>query len=56
MDYHTVETISQTVALVFFFALFIAVCIYTFWPGNKKRFEKAAELPLKDNTDPKVKN
>ena len=56
MEYQTVETFSQTFALIFFFVLFIGVCIFAFWPGNKKRFKKAAELPLNDNAEPKVKD
>lgn len=56
MDYLAIEKISQIFALIFFLSLFVAVCIYTFWPGNKERFEKAAELPLNDDTEPKVRD
>jgi len=50
MTYEQVAGITQVAALVFFVALFVGVVIYAFWPGNKKRFEKDAEIPL--NKDP----
>ena len=28
------------------------VLIYAFWPGNKKRFEEAARVPLEKDPDP----
>ena len=54
MTYEQVASISQVVALLFFIALFGIVLIYTFWPGNKKRFDDAAKLPLEDQ--PETKN
>jgi cytochrome c oxidase cbb3-type subunit IV len=54
MTYEQVASISQVVALLFFIALFAAVLLYAFWPGNKKRFEAAAKLPLEgDDPEPK---
>jgi cytochrome c oxidase cbb3-type subunit 4 len=35
-----------------FVALFIGVLVYAFWPGNKKRFEKAARPPLEKDSEP----
>lgn len=52
MTYEQVASISQVAALLFFIALFAAVVIYAFWPGNKKRFDEAAKLPLEDNSEP----
>ena len=46
MTYEQVASITQVGALLLFVALFIGVLIYAFWPGNKKRFEAAARLPL----------
>jgi cytochrome c oxidase cbb3-type subunit 4 len=46
MTYEQVSTISQVAALLFFVALFVGVTIYAFWPGNKKRFEEDARIPL----------
>ena len=51
MSYEQIASISQVVALVFFVALFAGVLVYAFWPGNKKRFERAARLPLEKDTN-----
>jgi cytochrome c oxidase cbb3-type subunit 4 len=52
MTYEQVASITQVGALLLFVALFIGVLIYAFWPGNKKRFEEAARLPLEKDPDP----
>ncbi len=51
MNYDQVASVSQVVALIFFVVLFAAVLLYAFWPGNKKRFEEAAKLPLEKDPD-----
>jgi cytochrome c oxidase cbb3-type subunit IV len=51
MTYEQVASISQVLALLFFVALFAGVLVYAFWPGNKKRFEQAARLPLEKDPD-----
>jgi len=51
MAYEQVASITQIAALLLFIALFIGVLIYVFWPGNKKRFDEAARLPLEDDPD-----
>ncbi len=54
MNYEQVASISQVLALLFFIGLFVAVLVYAFWPGNKKRFDEASKLPLEG--DPESKN
>jgi cytochrome c oxidase cbb3-type subunit IV len=54
MNYEQVASISQVLALLFFISLFVAVLVYAFWPGNKKKFEEAARLPLEG--DPESEN
>jgi cytochrome c oxidase cbb3-type subunit 4 len=54
MEYEEVASISQVAALIFFIVLFAGVVLYAFWPGNKKRFDEAAQLPLED--DPEADN
>ncbi|HMK40892.1 MAG TPA: cbb3-type cytochrome c oxidase subunit 3 [Methyloceanibacter sp.] len=56
MSYEQVASVSQVVALVFFVALFAGVLLYAFWPGNKKRFEQAARLPLEKDPDSDMKD
>jgi cytochrome c oxidase cbb3-type subunit IV len=51
MGYEQVASITQIAALLLFIALFIGVLIYVFWPGNKKRFDEAAQLPLENDPD-----
>jgi cytochrome c oxidase cbb3-type subunit 4 len=51
MTYQAATVLSQTVALVLFVALFVGVIVYVFWPGNKKKFDDAAKLPLEDEQD-----
>jgi cytochrome c oxidase cbb3-type subunit IV len=53
MTHHYATVLSQIVALILFVALFIGVIIYVFWPGNKKKFDEAAKLPLEDEDDDK---
>ncbi len=52
MTYEQVASITQVGALVGFVALFVGVLVYAFWPGNKKRFEEAARLPLEKDPEP----
>jgi cytochrome c oxidase cbb3-type subunit IV len=52
VTYAQVASITQVAALLLFVALFIGVLIYAFWPGNKKRFEEAARLPLEKDPEP----
>lgn len=51
MTYEQVAPISQIAALLFFFALFVGIVVYAFWPGNKKKFEEAAKLPFEQGPD-----
>jgi len=51
MTYEQVASITQVIALIFFLILFAGVLLYAFWPGNKKRFEQAARLPLEKDPD-----
>ncbi len=51
MSYEQVAGFTQVAALLFFVALFAVVVIYAFWPGNKKRFEQDARIPLKKDPE-----
>ena len=51
MSYHAATVLSQIIALVLFVSLFVGIIAYVFWPGNKKKFDEAAEIPLDDNSD-----
>jgi len=51
MTYESATTFSQIAALIIFIALFVGVILYVTWPGNKKKFDEAAKLPLEDKDD-----
>lgn len=51
MEYEQVASISQVAALIFFIALFAGVVLYAFWPGNKRKFDEAAKLPLENDPE-----
>ena len=44
--------LSKSFGLFYLIALSIAVLVYTFWPSNKKRFDRAAESILRDEDRP----
>ncbi|MBO6518499.1 MAG: cbb3-type cytochrome c oxidase subunit 3 [Rhodospirillales bacterium] len=49
MDYTTVAEFAQTWGLVYMFAIFIGVLIYAFRPSAQKKFDRAAQIPLKED-------
>jgi cytochrome c oxidase cbb3-type subunit 4 len=51
MSFDEVRSFVGVAGLLIFIALFVGVLIYTFWPGNRKRFERARHIPLDDDSD-----
>ena len=51
MTHQAATVLSQTIALILFVGLFVGILAYVFWPGNKKKFDEAAELPLDADND-----
>lgn len=49
MTYEQVSQFSGTWGLVFLVVMFIAVLVYALWPGNREKFEKAANSPLEED-------
>ncbi|MBO6947429.1 MAG: cbb3-type cytochrome c oxidase subunit 3 [Rhodospirillales bacterium] len=49
MDYTTLAEFAQTWGLVYMVAIFIGVLIYALRPGAKKKFDRAARIPLKED-------
>ncbi|MCB1490681.1 MAG: cbb3-type cytochrome c oxidase subunit 3 [Rhodobiaceae bacterium] len=47
--YEIVAKISQLGGMIYFVVLFGAVVAYALWPSNKKRFDEAASIPLKED-------
>jgi cytochrome c oxidase cbb3-type subunit 4 len=52
MDYNTLVMVTQIAGLVLFIGLFLGVLIYALWPSNKKRFERASQMPLEQDDKP----
>jgi cytochrome c oxidase cbb3-type subunit 4 len=52
MDYQTLRTFADSWGLLFMVIVFVAVVIYTFRPGSKKKADKIAQIPLKDDESP----
>ena len=48
-----VSFLYQRFRFGFFITLFVVVVAYVFWPGNRRKFEDAAQLPFEtgDATD-----
>ncbi len=44
--------LAKSFGLFYLIALSIGVLIYTFWPSNKKRFERAARDIIQDEDTP----
>jgi cytochrome c oxidase cbb3-type subunit IV len=47
--YHMLARIAQGAGVLYFMAIFLAVCLYALWPSNRDRFEAAARTPLQDD-------
>lgn len=48
MDYETVSGFSATWGIVYFFLVFLGVLIYALNPKSQKKFDHAANIPLKE--------
>jgi cytochrome c oxidase cbb3-type subunit IV len=49
MDYTTLAEFARTWGLIYLAVLFAGVLIYAFRPGAKKTFDRAAQIPLKED-------
>ena len=49
MTYDAIAKFAQSWGLIYFGILFLGVLIYAFRPGNKKKFDEAARLPLEED-------
>ena len=48
-SYEDVLAFTRSWDAVYFTLMFAAAAIYALWPRNKARFERAAQLPLRDD-------
>ena len=53
MDLGALWEVVGPLWLILLIVAFIAIVAWVFWPKNKKRFEKAARIPLEDEKEDK---
>ena len=54
MERWTFDQVQEFVhswGVVYFTVMFLIALAYAYWPKNKKRFNDAAQIPLKDEED-----
>lgn len=51
MTYLEAQVAGQMVAMAIFLALAVGIAVYTFWPANKAKFDRAARLPLESDNN-----
>jgi cytochrome c oxidase cbb3-type subunit 4 len=49
MTYQDVLYVSETYGLVYLVVMFAGVLAYALWPRNKKKFDRAARMPLEED-------
>jgi cytochrome c oxidase cbb3-type subunit 4 len=54
MTYEIASHFAQTWGLVFLVVAFLVALGYALWPGNRGKFQRAAQLPLNDEEPPAV--
>ncbi|TCT09372.1 cytochrome c oxidase cbb3-type subunit 4 [Tepidamorphus gemmatus] len=47
--YERLAAFAQTWGLLYFVTLFAIVVAYALWPANRKRFDEASKLPLRED-------
>ena len=47
--YDSVASFAQTWGLLYFVILFAVVVVYALWPKNRRRFDDAAQIPLRED-------
>jgi len=46
MTYETMARIAQQGGAVYFLLIFVAACVYAYWPKRREEFDRVARLPL----------
>ena len=50
--HETLVAIAKSWGLFYLIAMAIGVLVYTFWPGNRKRFNRAKNSIMNDESGP----
>ena len=49
MSYDEFRHFADTYGLIYLMLLFAGVVTYALWPRNRKKFDKAARIPLEED-------
>jgi cytochrome c oxidase cbb3-type subunit 4 len=49
MTYESLAKFAQTWGLVYFFVIFAGALVYALWPSNKRSFDDASHIPLRED-------
>lgn len=49
MNYQDLIYFAETGGLIILAAMFAGAVVYAFWPGNREKFDRAANLPLESD-------
>lgn len=47
--YTALAQFAQTWGLVYFVVIFLCVLVYALWPSNRKSFDDASRIPLRED-------
>jgi len=50
-DHDTVVAFSKSFGLIYLVVLSIICLVWTYWPSNKKGFDEAAHIPVREQED-----
>jgi cytochrome c oxidase cbb3-type subunit 4 len=54
LEHETLVAFAKSWGLFYLLALSLGVLVYTFWPANRKRFDKAKNSIMNDEAGPWV--
>ena len=47
--YASLASFAQTWGLIYFFVIFMGVLVYALWPSNRRSFDEASRVPLRED-------
>ena len=47
--YKVLASFAQSMGVIYFMGIFLAVVTYALWPSNQARFDEAARTPLQED-------
>ena len=50
-DHDTVVGFSKSFGLIYLVVLSVICLVWTYWPSNRKGFEEAARMPVREGED-----